>query len=146
MLSKSQQILIREACEALSIAYARAIDFRDYEAFVELFTDDAVLEVGRELNGKEAIRESVLQRPDELRTRHVLTNIFIHPRNESTASGVSYLTLYRHFGPESRSRQPAPLVGPAAIGHYEDRFIKREGVWYFKSRILHLAFRDESQF
>jgi len=132
---------IQAECEALSIAYARAVDFRDYDAFVELFAEDGVLDVGTPLSGREAIRAAIHRRPDELRSRHVLTNIFIDVQDENTARGISYLTLYRHVGKESLLAQPVDLNGPAAVGHYEDRFVRTPEGFRFKQRRLHLAFR-----
>ena len=129
------------ACEELSIAYARAIDFRDYDYFITLFTDDAVLDTGKPREGREAIRESLSRRPDELRSRHVISNVFIDVLNENEARGISYLSLYRHIGPESLKGEPIPFDGPSAIGHYEDRFEKTSDGWKFKRRKLHFAFR-----
>lgn len=132
---------IEAECAALSISYARSIDFRDYDAFADLFTEDGVLNVGRPLEGRAAIEASLTRRPDELRSRHVLTNIFIDVLSETDARGISYLTLYRHVGPESLDGKPIAFDGPAAVGHYEDRFVKTEAGWKFKRRTLHLAFR-----
>lgn len=132
---------VTEACEALSIAYARAIDFRDYEGLVELFAESGVLDTGRPLHGRAAIADALSHRPDELRSRHVISNIFIEPLSETEARGISYLSLYRHVGPESLKGEPAALEGPAAIGHYEDRFVKTEQGWKFQRRTLHFAFR-----
>lgn len=132
---------IEADCAALSIAYARSVDFRDYEAFVALFTEDGVLDTGIALEGRAAIEQAMARRPDKLRSRHVLTNIFIEPLSETEARGISYLTLYRHVGPESLLGEPAPFDGPAAVGHYEDRFEKTDDGWKFKRRKLHFAFR-----
>ena len=132
---------IVDECEALSIAYARAVDFRDYEAFVELFTEDGVLDVGTPLEGRAAIRKAMSRRPDELRSRHVLTNIFVDVVDENSARGISYLTLYRHVGPESLLGQPVDFAGPAAVGHYEDRFTRTRDGFRIKHRKLHLSFR-----
>ena len=137
---------IQQICEQLSIAYARAIDFRDYDEFAELFADDGVLDTGVELNGRAAIRESLRHRPDELRSRHVLTNIFIDVLNEQEARGISYLTLYRHVGPESLQGGPVPFETPAAVGHYEDRFKRTREGWLFARRKLHFAFRNDRHF
>ena len=132
---------IQADCEALSIAYARAVDFRDYDAFVELFTETGVLDVGKPLEGRRAIAESISRRPDELRSRHVLTNIFIDVVSADEARGISYLTLYRHVGEESLRNGPVDFDGPAAVGHYEDRFVRTADGWKFARRKLHLAFR-----
>lgn len=136
---------VERACTDLSIAYARAIDFRDYDAFVLLFTEDGVLDVGKPLHGREAIRESLRGRPDELRSRHVITNVFIDVLGPDEARGISYLTLYRHHGEESVRFGAVPLRGPAAVGHYEDRFVRIGSEWLFRSRRVHLAFRDAEQ-
>lgn len=137
---------IREACTELSIAYARAADFRDYEAFVDLFAEDGVLDTGRALTGKSEIRKAMSRRPDELKSRHVLTNIFIDVISPDAARGISYLTLYRHIGPESLEGQPIEFDGPAAVGHYEDRFVRTAEGFRFARRKLHLTFRRADKF
>lgn len=128
-------------CEALSIAYARAVDFRDFDSFAELFAEDGELDAGQLLQGRQAIAEAIARRPYELRSRHVLSNIFIDVLSATEARGISYLTLYRHHGPESLEGAPVDFQGPAAVGHYEDRFAKTADGWKFKRRKLHLAFR-----
>ncbi len=136
---------IERACTALSSTYARCLDFRDYDAFLTLFTDDAVLDAGRRLEGLAAIREDLRHRPDELRTRHVISNVFIDPLSADEARGIAYLTLYRYRGRDSLRPGPVPLHGPAAVGHYEDRFRRTATGWCFSGRRLHLAFRDPGQ-
>ncbi len=143
-LAPIKRLIIERACEQLSIEYARAVDFRDYDNFVELFVDDAVLDIGGRLEGKAAIRRSIMQRPDTVRTRHVLTNIFIEVQDSHHARGVSYLTLYRHVGEHSAQRGPVPSILPTAVGHYEDKFVQNATGWRFQSRVLHVAFRDPS--
>ena len=137
---------VERACTALSIGYARAIDFRDQDAFVDLFTEDAVLEIGQTLDGGDAIREFLRRRPDDVRARHVITNVFIDVLGYDDARGISYLTLYRHHGPESERFAPVPLQGPAEVGHYEDRYVRTTAGWRFRSRRLMLAFSDPEQF
>ena len=82
-------------------------------------------------------------RPDGLRSRHVLTNIHINVIDENTAEGISYLTLYRHVSdPETGEDEgPREISGPAAVGHYSDKFIRTEKGWRFAGRVLHFAFR-----
>jgi hypothetical protein len=137
---------IREECTALSIAYARCVDFRDYDAFVELFAEDGELDVGRPLIGRVAIAEAMSKRPDELKSRHVLSNIFIDVVDADHARGISYLTLYRHIGLESLTSEPIEFSGPAAVGHYEDQFVRTAAGFLIKRRRLHLAFRRAAQF
>jgi hypothetical protein len=71
----------------------------------------------------------------------VLTNIFTNVINRDEANGISYLTLYRHVGPESTRSGPIPFDGPFGIGHYQDLFVRTGDGWRFKSRVLHMAFQ-----
>jgi hypothetical protein len=140
-MKQADRRTVEVACEALSISYARAVDFRDYDAFVGLFAEDGQLDTGKLLQGREAIANAMSQRPDTLRSRHILTNIFTDVLSDIEARGISYLTLYRHIGPESLTADPIGFEGPAGIGHYEDRFVKTSAGWKFKQRKLHFAFR-----
>ena len=137
---------IRRTCEQLAIEYARAIDFRDYDNFVELFTEDATLALGKTIQGKANIARLLSGRPDELRSRHVMTNIFVDVISETLARGIAYLTLYRHIGEESLQAEPVPFDGPAAVGHYEDVYTLAGQEWKIASRRLHLAFRNDTHF
>ena len=137
---------IQAACTELSIAYARHVDFGEFDKFVELFTEDGRLELGFVIEGKEAIRKSMTRRSPELRSRHVLTNISINVLSETEATGVTYLTLYRHIGPESLEDDPIELQGPAAVGHYTDRFSLTDQGWRIAERTLQFAFQNKSAF
>jgi SnoaL-like domain len=143
-LAPIKRLMIERACEQLSIEYARLVDFRDYDNFVELFAEDALLDIGRRLEGKAAIRASIMQRSHEIRSRHVITNVFVEVLDSHQARGIAYLTLYRHVGPASARYGPIQSTLPTAVGHYEDRYVRIDDVWRFKSRILHVAFRDPS--
>jgi hypothetical protein len=141
-LAPIKRMIIERACEQLSIEYARAVDFRDYDNFVELFAEHAVLDVGGRLEGKAAISSSIMRRPYTVRTRHVITNIFVEVQDSHHARGVSYLTLYRHVGEQSAQRGPVLSIRPTAVGHFEDQYVKLDTGWRFQSRVLHVAFRD----
>jgi ketosteroid isomerase-like protein len=136
---------IEHACTQLAMEYARSIDFRDYDNIGNLFTEDAVLFIGQRLEGRDAIASAIKQRPGELRSRHVITNVFVDVVDERHARGICYLTLYRHQGPESLQRGPVDLRGPAAVGHYEDSYVRTTKGWRIANRVLHLAFRDPAQ-
>jgi hypothetical protein len=134
------------ACTALSIAYARHVDFGEYDKFVELFTEDGRLDVGFPLEGRDAIQRGMTRRPAELRSRHIITNVSIDVQSEQEAIGISYLTLYRHVGPESLDAGPIIHSDPAAVGHYEDRYSRTAAGWRIADRKLHFAFRNPAYF
>ena len=137
---------IIDACSRLFINYARFVDFGDYGQFVELFTENAILSLGFDLHGKEKIRRSMTRRPADLRSRHVLSNISIDVIDDAHASGIAYLTLYRHIGPESLDDAAIQMHGPAGVGHYSNRFERTASGWRIASCQLAFAFKDPSQF
>lgn len=137
---------IESACTGLMMEYARSVDFRDYDNIVNVFTEDATLVIGQKLTGRRAILEAMMQRPGDLRSRHVISNAFVDVLDERNARGICYLTLYRHQGPDALERGPVPLAGVAAVGHYEDTFVRTSAGWRIHYRVLHLAFRDSAQF
>ncbi|MCP4749432.1 MAG: nuclear transport factor 2 family protein [Proteobacteria bacterium] len=130
-------------CQKLSIAYARHVDYKEYDKFVRLFAPDGELNVtGKPIVGREKLTKAMALRPDSLRSRHVLTNIHIDVVDEDHAEGISYLSLYRHEGKDvgDDDQGPREISGPSAIGHYSDRFIRTSEGWRFASRVLHFAF------
>lgn len=141
-----ERLLIEKECEKLSVAYAKTVDFKEYEAFVELFDDNAYLHAGVALEGKEGIRRGMAKRSDQLRSRHILTNIYIDVIDENHATGISYLTLYRHMGSESLQSGTIAMKGPAAVGHYSDEYIRTMAGWRFARRELEFAFQDPAAF
>jgi hypothetical protein len=98
------------------------------------------------MEGKAAIRRFLAQRPVNLRSRHVFTNIAIEVVDSDHARGITYLTLYRHVGDESLAPGPIEFEGPAGIGHYEDELVRTTDGWRFASRKLQFAFRRSSAF
>lgn len=145
-MTELEKQTIERACEQLQYAYARFIDFRDYEGFTELFTIDGVLDAGLELKGRDAIFSSCQKRSAGLRSRHVISNNFIDVLSHDLARGICYLSLYRLDHKGSPKPGPLPMPGPAAVGHYQDSFKLVDDVWRIAHRKLHLAFRDDSQF
>ena len=145
-MTEIEKQTIERACEQLQYAYARFIDFRDYEGFTELFTVDGVLDAGIELKGRDAIFSSCQKRSAGLRSRHVITNCFIDVLSHDLARGICYLSLYRLDHKASPKHGPLPMPGPAAVGHYQDSFKLVNSVWKISHRKLHLAFQDDSQF
>lgn len=138
---------IERECQRLSHAYSRHTDFREYDKFVELFAEDALLNAGGELRGKEAIRKAMSKRSDRLRSRHVVTNHIVDVINEDHAEGITYLTLYRLIAEEARDPSTVlPLEGPAAVGHYADKYVRTGEGWRFQSRVLEFAFQNPEAF
>ncbi|NCF44274.1 MAG: hypothetical protein GWP70_05570 [Proteobacteria bacterium] len=137
---------ICRACERLSVSYAVYLDTQRYDAFAALFGAQGVLAVAGRVAGQAAIAKAMERRPAELRSRHVLTNILIEPIHDTRATGITYLSLYRHIGAASLLEKPIEGFTPAAIGHYADELELTPDGWRFAHRELHLAFKNSDNF
>jgi hypothetical protein len=127
-------------CSRLCVEYARRVDFKDYEGFAALFAEDGILEAGVRVQGRATILKGLKQRDEKLRSRHVMTNIAIDVVDDEHATGIAYLSLHRHVGPESDGDAPVPLAGPFLVGHYVDAFVRTAEGWRFAERVLHMDF------
>lgn len=103
----------REVCERLSVAFANAIDRRDYPALLDLFADDAVVDrLGTIIRGKPALSAWLDSRPVDIVTRHVCTNIEIVQRGPEAAEGLTYFTFYKAVG----AADICEIDGPELVG------------------------------
>lgn len=134
-------LLVQQACIEVGNAWARALDFNDQDHFVELFTDDALLDYDGVHEGLPAIAEWIGNRPRGVRTRHVLSNSWIDVRDADRARGISYLTLWRTDHADLRPEAVASTPGPAAVGHCEDRFLRQADGWRLQARCVRWSMR-----
>lgn len=131
-MTDSERDLIERACEKLSIAYARHIDFREYDAFCDLFTEDGELQVlGTVLKGREAMMGFLTGRPANRRSLHIFTNIWTNVLDAGHAEGVTYLSLFRA---DQDGAAPARVPGPMMAGYYRDRFVRTPKGWRIARR------------
>ena len=140
-MDQEQRTAIERACERVSIAYAHHVDFRDYSALAELFTEDGVLEVfGNQIKGREAVQAALSARPENRKSLHIFTNILINVIDADQAEGITYLSLLRadHDGPG-----PAPLDGLLMGGYYEDKFRRTAAGWRLSLRKATMLFTRE---
>jgi ketosteroid isomerase-like protein len=120
--------------------YVCYADQQDFDKFVTLFTDDAVLEIGGiERKGHAAIKKHFSDRP-QMVTRHICTNLRYEPLDSNTATGEVYLTVYRAAGNHTEADGPVPYDRPDWIGEYRDRYVRTGDGWKFKERRLHVRF------
>ena len=136
-LSAAERIEIERACERIVYAYSRALDLGDLSAAADFFAEhgsltrpmapDAVIQ------GREAIRASLLTRPKTLLTKHLATNVMIDVESRDAASGLSYLTMIATT-PASDAKPPYLSPGPIYFGEFKDRFVRENGVWKILER------------
>ncbi|HEX4890979.1 MAG TPA: nuclear transport factor 2 family protein [Alphaproteobacteria bacterium] len=137
-MNDAERDAIERACEKLSIAYARHIDFFEYDAFVDLFTEDGELEVmGAPLKGREAMMKFLTGRPANRKSLHIFTNIWTNVLDENRAEGVTYLSLFRA---DQDGDKPVKVPGPMMAGYYRDKFVRTPKGWRIARRDGHILF------
>jgi len=120
--------------EKLLYAYAYAYDSKDCVGWSNLFTTDAVLELGGTMNrnGRDAIRQGCIERQRDvvgkIRTHHNMTNVIFDQLTSRRAEAKTYCILtWQRDGDQAISVQNAFV--------YKDVIVKSDdGKWLFKER------------
>src|SRR5579862_6019752 len=96
-LSAAERLAIERACERLTHVYCRALDLGDMNAAADCFAENGSfarpMNPGQVIQGREAIRASLITRPKTLLTKHLTTNVMIEVESADSARGLSYLTM-----------------------------------------------------
>lgn len=136
-LSALEQIEIERACERIVYAYSRALDLGDMNAAADLFAANGSMArpmaPDQMVQGREAIRASLLTRPKTLLTKHLATNVIIDVESRDSARGISYLTMISSTPPPD-GKPPFVSTGPVYFGEFKDRYVRENGVWRFLER------------
>ena len=139
-MDELQSLLIRAACTDVITRYAMAVNAWDLDAFVALFTPDAVWQrPGVEpYNGHAEIRAFMETQPTaaDRTIRHVNGGILVEPVDADHATAWSQTTVY-----ESEAvTVPAPLVCDMVV-EYRDRFARVGGQWLIARRDTTVVFK-----
>jgi hypothetical protein len=82
-------------CSQTVLRLFGAMDALRYDDVAAAFTPDGVWHrAGKALRGRAAIVAAMNERPSDRRVRHVITNVVVDVHDESTASGMCYVTAY----------------------------------------------------
>ena len=138
--------------EQLLMRYAAALNTRDADTYVSLFTPDATFELRRAIGeppflgpfkGREALRKQWF--PEGARAvdasgrrpfgpmRHVTTNYEIDVRGETATVRAFFIEVVSN-GPNIPPGSKPPTIH--AMGRYEDELVKQDGQWLFARRVV----------
>lgn len=133
-MNEIDMMLIERACARLVNHYANLLDAYDHDAFMELWTDDAVLDMlGRQYRGREAIRGWLEAREPDMICRHLVTNNVTDVLSGISARGFCYSIAYRVRG--MRGHEPGLIEPPTFIVQYRNEFrLHPERGWVFSRR------------
>lgn len=130
-VSRLRNLLQAEAIRQLRIDYSLAMDMRDMDKLIALFTEDALCEYGPygSWSGRQVIFENYkatfsgeLAAP--FTSLHINTNHNVEILSDTTASGQCYLTdIVTHVAPDKN-----PILWFAL---YDEEYRKEGGQWKF---------------
>jgi hypothetical protein len=136
-VSAAERIEIERACERLVYEYSRALDLGDMNAAADLFAVNGSMSrpmaPDQVIQGREAVRASLLTRPKTLLTRHLATNVTIDVESRDSARGISCLTMIATT-PPADGHPPFTSSGPVYFGEFKDRYVRENGRWRFLER------------
>jgi ketosteroid isomerase-like protein len=128
-----QAARILGAQQAVLRFYA-ALDRSDYEGVASGMAPDGIWHrQGKALQGPDAVRAALQERPPGRVTAHLVQNLVIKLDGDHEAS-AHYLTLvYRHDG-TAGAEGPVPLGTPLSIAEGTDRMRQQDGTWLVVER------------
>jgi ketosteroid isomerase-like protein len=138
MPSTEELIAIEHACTRVLLKSMSTFDDRDFKAFADLFTVDAVFvranQPSEPLVGREAILVALNARPTDRLTRHLCTNIEIEVLDASRAKGRCYLLSFSTSTslPDHVGGRPADSI--QRMGEYHDQYVRTAEGWKIARR------------
>jgi uncharacterized protein (TIGR02246 family) len=137
-----EEMAAKQACIELVARYAIAVNTRDIEGFVRLFTVDGQWDRpgGHSMHGREEIRAFIdyaLPDPTMRTLRHVNGAVLVEIVDENTATTWSQTTVY---DTAKGGGLPAPLAGPDQVVEYRDRMVRRDDSWLIALRDTTVVF------
>lgn len=130
---------MEKACSRLILDFVDGLDFRDYTQVLQLFTEDATLDrAGLVMRGLSEIRTFLEQRPEQMVTRHLCTNMRVWATGDDEAEGRCYLQFFQS---PNEHGQPLPIkAATTAVAEYKVRFVHQTGHWCIKDLIIRPVF------
>ena len=129
-------------CAALYVAFANALDVRDYDRVISLFTADAIMNrKGSRHVGRDAIRAMLHARPPNRALRHLISNVEIFPTGHDTARGLCYFLAFAEPGADDA--EYLPMNGASVMGEMHGQFRRTKYGWQFSQFDAKLTFARE---
>lgn len=124
----------REEIKELKAKYCRFVDTKQWERFADLFDEKASFEGYRSAPSDADLPtfvRSVAERMASAITIHHCHTPEIVFESPDAARGIWAMEDYIQFPPGTDSADGGGGTGHMGFGHYEERYIRRGGRWYF---------------
>lgn len=134
-MTEIEELLVAEHCKRLMVRYCLALDTWDLDAFLAVFSPDAVWTRTNapawELEGHEGIKKGFEARPKGFPNRHLLQNAYVEVLGPDEATGFC-IALVVDGGPVAEGETPqwpVPMRGVELVCEYRDRFRRFPDGW-----------------
>ncbi len=129
-------------CQDVVLRFMGCFDARDWEQMMQCVTPDVVWQrPDRKISGLEQLRQTLHASPDNVRVRHIITNLRPSVTSATSLEIHSYFSVFRVIGIAPDSNEPAPCEGPVSVGRYRDVLVQTQGGWRIASKETHVDFR-----
>lgn len=134
------QLMLR-SCAATANRYPYVRDRLLYEEYGALFTENAEFKIdgGSAAIGRAAIVQALRDRGPARAMRHTNTVVQMQATGEDTASGISYVTIWRSNNNASKPAEGEPWVQ----GEYHDEFKIQDEQCLIAKRFVKIVFRTD---
>lgn len=129
-------------CQDVVLRFMGFFDARAWQEMTTLVTPDVEWQrPDQTISGLTHLREALLATPENVRVRHIITNL----RSTFTPSGGivvhSYFTVFRALDVAPDANGPAAGQGPVSSGRYCDALVQVGGAWCIASKHTLVDFR-----
>jgi ketosteroid isomerase-like protein len=128
-----------EAIRLLKARYCRLLDTKDWAAFTDLFTDDAVLDVTADTGQPPFVGRTVVVATIQAAVANARTAHQVHsPEIEINGNGATAIWAMQDRVIWDAGRSPIPpATGITGFGHYHEAYRRSEdGIWRIASLTL----------
>lgn len=128
------------ACARLCVDFANHIDARRYGAWLDLFTEDGVLDrMGTRVSGRAELQRFLEARPATVATCHLCTNVRVERTSDDEATGFCYVLFFT--GVPGEAGTPATAAGAPSVVTYHDRYRRTPAGWRIAERRIQMAMK-----
>jgi len=124
------RLVAKDQCRDLLYSFGAALDRAAHAEAADMFAAEATAARpdGLRLSGT-AVREMLLNRPTDIMTVHVLSNVLVTLSGDDSAEGSAVVLAYRV--PRAPGEQlPLPLpTSPHGVGEWHVRFKRTDAGW-----------------